>query len=233
MQSSKNSHGCKKTAMRAIILAAGQGNVMDGMIKCLIRHPLDGKTILEHAIAAFAGMRITVVVGYRAVEIIQTFPQLDYVFNEEWAVTNSAYSLGLALDDTPCFVASGDLLFTNSLVRTMGQGPDNLALSSPRENRGLTAINCVCSKNVLRETYMGPLRAPDHDELIGLYKISSPLLLRRWKELSLQHSNLFNGQTLPASEKNAPIHRMRLPEEEPFHEINTVADYLRLFGRRV
>lgn len=214
--------------MRAIILAAGQDIVLDGMIKCLIRHPIDGKTILEHAAFAFEGMEVTVVVGYRAIEIIQMFPRFTYVFNEEWAVTNSAYSLGLALDQNPCFVASGDLLFEHSLIAAMEAGPANLALTSARENRGLTAINSICRKERLIETYMGPLRDPDHDELLGVYKISDPQLLRRWTTDCLQHSNLFNGQTLPVGESGTPIHRIRLSEKDFFHEINTVADYLRL-----
>lgn len=213
--------------MRAIILAAGQGNVLDGMIKCLIRHPVDDKSILEHALRAFDGMRVTVVVGYRAIEIIQSFPWLDYVVNDEWAVTNSAYSLGLALNDEPCFVASGDLIFGAGLVRAMLEAGPDLALTSPRENRGLTAINCVDDNGRISEAYMGPLRSAAHDELLGLYKISSPSLLRQWKKRSLRHGNLFNGQTLPTGE-SSPIIAMRIPPDEKLFEINTVADYLRL-----
>lgn len=213
--------------MRAIILAAGRGNVLDGMIKCLIRHPADGRTILEHLEAAFLGMKITVVVGYRALEIIQSFPHLDYVINEDWAVTNSAYSLGLALNDEPCFVSSGDLLFNPSLVQSMLKAPEDIALTSSRENRCLTAINCIQQNNEIIETYMGPLKAQEHEELVGIYKISSKNILDRWKQDSIKHCNLFNGQTLPVSTKEK-IHGFQLPGNEKVHEINTVADYLRL-----
>lgn len=213
--------------MRAIILAAGQGVVLDGMIKCLIRHPSDGRPLLEHALDAFAGLQVTVVVGYRAVEIMQSYPRLHYVFNEEWAVTNSAYSLALALDSEPCLVVSGDIFFRHSLVRHLLASPEDAALTSSRENRGLTAIHSIEEGGRLMQTYMGPLRSPEHDELLGLYKCSDPGLLRRWKEDSLHHGNLFNGQTLPVGGEGAPVRRMRLPEGELFHEINTVSDYMR------
>ena len=75
---------------RAIILAAGRGHQLDGVNKVLIRHPKTGRTILDHAIEAFAGKNVTVVVGFRAIQIMELYPQLDYVLNPEWAVTGNA-----------------------------------------------------------------------------------------------------------------------------------------------
>ena len=43
---------------QAIVLAAGRGNQVDGIAKSLIRHPVTGKTILQHAIEAFAGKKV-------------------------------------------------------------------------------------------------------------------------------------------------------------------------------
>lgn len=57
---------------QAIILAAGRGHQVDGMAKVLIRHPATGKSILEHAIEAFAGKRIVVVVGFRAIHVMES-----------------------------------------------------------------------------------------------------------------------------------------------------------------
>jgi len=83
--------------MRAIILAAGEGFLLDGMVKCLVRAPHDGRPLLERMIDGFARHQITVVVGYRAVDVMQQYPDLDYVYNADWATTNNSYSLGLAL----------------------------------------------------------------------------------------------------------------------------------------
>src|SRR6188474_1009762 len=96
---------------QAIILAAGRGHQVDGMAKVLIRHPTTGRTILEHAVSAFAGKRIVVVVGFRAIQIMESAPGLDYVVNHDWSLTNNAMSLGLALTDEPTYVVSGDIFF--------------------------------------------------------------------------------------------------------------------------
>jgi choline kinase len=61
---------------QAIILAAGRGHQVDGMAKVLIRHPATGKSILEHAVEAFAGKRVIVVVGFRAVHVMESAPRV-------------------------------------------------------------------------------------------------------------------------------------------------------------
>jgi len=60
------------------------GFLLDGMVKCLIKAPHDSRPLLARAIEAFAGHRITVVVGYRAVAVMETYPDLDYVYNPDW-----------------------------------------------------------------------------------------------------------------------------------------------------
>src|SRR4051812_20177232 len=129
--------------MRVIILAAGQGFMLDGMVKCLVRAPHDGRPLLEKAVEAFSGQRITVVVGFRAVAIMEAFPELDYVYNADWATTNNAHSLGLALNDEPSYVLSSDLVFEPELVRELDQGSPDLVLTERRENRILTSVNCA------------------------------------------------------------------------------------------
>src|ERR1700733_10391945 len=84
-----------------IILAAGKSLQLDGISKALIRHPATGKTVLDYAVEAFAGKRITVVVGFRAIHIMQNYPRLRFVHNPDWALTNNAMSLGLALGNLP------------------------------------------------------------------------------------------------------------------------------------
>jgi hypothetical protein len=146
--------------MRVIILAAGQAFLLDGMVKCLVRSPHDGRPLLAHAIEAFAGHRLTVVVGYRAVAVMEAYPDLDYVYNPDWATTNNSYSLGLALDDEPCYVMSGDLVFGPPLVRELDAAGPDLVLTERRENRIQSSVNCVVAHGAVRECYVGPLRDP-------------------------------------------------------------------------
>jgi choline kinase len=217
---------------QAIILAAGRGNQVDGMAKVLIRHPLTGRSILDHAVEAFAGKQIVVVVGFRAIQIMESRPDLDYVINHEWSLTNNAMSLGLALGLEPTYVVSGDIFFDRALIARLDSLGPNLALTEARENRMLTAVHCILRDDQsIAETYQGPVRDVAHPEAIGLFKISCPVILRRWKRLCIAHGNLFVGQTLPCNE--TPV--LSAPRSEfGFHEINTPADYLRLIdlGRR-
>lgn len=214
---------------RAIILAAGQSLQLDGVNKVLIRHPRTGKSILEHAMKAFSGKRITVVVGFRAIQIMELFPQLDYVINPDWALTNNAMSLGLALTDEPAYVVSGDILFDRSLIEELDRAAADLALTENRENRSLTAINCVLDDgNAVQETYQGPIRDMRHPEAIGLFKISSAAVLREWRQRSVRHGNLFVGQTLPTHLAAITAHAVG---RHAFDEINTAADYWRLVQR--
>jgi choline kinase len=127
--------------MRAIILAAGEGFLLDGMVKCLVRAPHDGRPLLERMMGGFAQHQITVVVGYRAVDVMQRYPDLDYVYNADWATTNNSYSLGLALSDEPCYVLSSDLVFESELVDELDAAAPNLVLTQHRENRIPTSVS--------------------------------------------------------------------------------------------
>lgn len=216
--------------MRLIILAAGQSLSLDGMVKSLLVNPLTGCSFMEHACNAFSSCEITIVVGHRAIEIMQAFPDLHYVYNSDWAVTNNAYSLGLALDDKPCIVISGDLLFSKKLNEQIINAPANSLLVSGRENRIPTEINCVVKNGMVVETYMGPLRSPADPASIGVFKISSPELLQKWKERCLKHGNLFAGQTLPLETSLEPVVALPLDEGAAVYEVNTVLDYMRLLA---
>jgi choline kinase len=214
---------------QAIILAAGRGNQLDGMSKVLIKHPRTGLSILAHAVNALAGKRVIVVVGFRAVQVMESAPQLEYVVNHDWSLTNNAMSLGLALNDEPTYVVSGDIFFERELIQRLDTEGPNLVLSDARENRTLAAVHCVLREDrSIAETYQGPIRDANHPEAIGLFKISDPELLRRWKRRCIAHGNLFVGQTLPCD--GAPILATPRGEAE-FHEINTPTDYLRLKER--
>jgi choline kinase len=215
---------------RVIILAAGKSLQLDGISKILIRHPADGRTILDWAIEAFAGKRITVVVGFRAIQIMQAYPDLDYIHNPEWALTNNAMSLGLALTEEPAYVVSGDIFIERRLIERLDRDVPDLVLTSRREKRSLSAVHCVLDDaGRVIEPYQGPVRDMAHPESVGLFKVSSPEVLRQWRRRCIEHSNLFAGQLLPCSPpcvQSVPL------EDELFFEVNTPTDYMELIRSR-
>jgi choline kinase len=212
--------------MHVIILAAGQGFLLDGMVKCLIKAPHDGRPLLGRMVEGFSAHEITVVVGYRAVDVMQQYPDLNYVYNPDWATTNNSYSLGLALTEEPAYVLSSDLVFEPALINELDAAAENLVLTQKCENRHPGSVNCALDGSRVREFYVGPLRSPTDPEAMGVYKISDRDLLRQWKRNCLKHSNLFVGQNLPLTENLPPIHAHDVAAQL-FYEINSPSDYLR------
>jgi choline kinase len=214
---------------KVIILAAGRGNQADGLAKALIQHPCTGRSILDHAVDAFAGKKIVTVVGFRAIQIMETHPEIHYVINNEWSISNNAMSLALALDDEPCYVVSGDIFFEKSLIDRLDKLPPNLILTENRENRPLTAIHCTLRQDgTVGSTYQGPIQNNADPEAIGLFKLQDLETLHQWKRLCAKHGNLFVGQLLPCN--YVPIIAVD-KGDATFDEINTPSDYLNLIER--
>jgi len=215
--------------LRVIVLAAGQGFQLDGFNKLLIKDPRDGRTIMEKLEENFAGMSLTVVVGYRAIAVMHRYPHLDYVHNADWAVTNNAYSLALALDESPTYVVSCDLLFEPGLIERLQNGPDNAVLTQKRDSRTLSALNCDCEDDgTVRSIYQGPLRDAGDPEAIGVYKLSDRALLKEWRRRCFEYTNLFAGQNLPLD--GASVHSIDVGGDR-FEEVNTPDDYIRLLKK--
>ncbi len=216
--------------MRAIILAAGQGFKLDGCNKLLLKDPKSGERIIDQYLRFFNHMDITVVVGYKAIEVVQIHPNLNYVYNSNWQITNNSYSLSLALDENPCFVLSGDLFLDENLIDAMADGAPNCLLTEKRENRELNSLNCILNEHQeIKELYQGPRRHKEDPEAMGIYKICNRDILRIWKKNCLEHPNLFCGQNLrfdisPIS--SFDIGSLRLDE------VNTVLDYLRIINNK-
>jgi len=216
--------------MRVIILAAGQGFKLDGFNKLLIKHPETGKRIIDTYIEAFHGKDITVVTGYRAINIMHNYPKLNYIHNPDWAVTNNSYSLALALDDSPCYVISDDLIITSDLIKMLDNAPQDCVLTEVRENRTLTAVNCVVNHDdkTIKNIYQGSLREQIDPEAIGIYKISDADVLRSWKRNCVEHGNLFAGQNLPLN-IGKQIYSCDIGACS-LSEVNTPMDYIRLIS---
>lgn len=221
------------TDLRAIVLAAGEGLSLDGFNKALIRHPKTGERILDqyvrHLSALRPGIDITVVVGFRAIELLHRWPALRFVHNANWRLTGNAYSLGLALDERPALVLSADFFLEQDVLARVIEAPADAVLCAQRGNRTLSATNLqVRDDGSIAAVYQGAVRSDRDPEAPGIFKMSTPGLLRAWKRRCLEHPNLFALQNLPLDEGRVfavDLGALRLDE------INTPQDYLNLMER--
>ncbi|HKG23371.1 MAG TPA: phosphocholine cytidylyltransferase family protein, partial [Blastocatellia bacterium] len=114
-------------SMRAIILAAGRGARLNGLIgddpKCLVK--IGGATLIERQIATLRALgldRITVVVGFGADRVREVCGgAVDYVENANFDKTNSLYSLWLTRHQMAdgFIVLNSDVLVHPSLVKDL------------------------------------------------------------------------------------------------------------------
>jgi choline kinase len=215
-------------AERAIVLAAGEGLSLDGFAKALIRHPATGERVLDHYCELLEDLEITVVVGYRAIEVLHTFPDLHYVHNANWRLTGNAYSLGLALDDRPCLVLSADFFMDPAVIGKMQDAADNAVLSTTRGNRTMSATNLVVDgAGRITEVYQGAVKSDRDPEAPGIFKICDRELLRAWKRACLDAPSMFALRCLPLE---PAIMAVPLGDLE-LSEINTPLDYIALMER--
>ena len=169
------------------------------------------------------------VVGYRAINIMHQCPKLHYIYNDKWSVTNNSYSLGLALNDEPCYVASSDLFIDKEIFKILDKAEPDCVLTENREDRILTSLNCSLEGRRITEIYQGEVRSHQDPESVGVYKVTDRTLLRLWKRNCLRHTNLFAGENLPLKEE-APIYSVDVGPYSLEH-INTPLDYIKLINK--
>ena len=94
------------------------------------------------------------------------YPYLDYIYNSEWAVSNSSYSLSLALNQDPCFVINGDFFIEPELISAMQNSDPDIIATLPRESRASNALNVSLDENNVIDIYQGKLKeAPDPEAI--------------------------------------------------------------------
>jgi choline kinase len=115
--------------IQTVILAAGMGSRLGRVLPKSLTVLSDGRSIMqqqhENIRAAFGGdARITTVVGYRAEDIVERFPDANYVYNERYDQTNTSKSLLRALTATGrggVLWMNGDVVFDPRILdRAMG-----------------------------------------------------------------------------------------------------------------
>ncbi|UYN84801.1 MAG: phosphocholine cytidylyltransferase family protein [Microcella sp.] len=116
--------------IQVVILAAGMGSRLGRELPKPLTELGDGRTIMQQQhdnIAAAFGtdVTITTVVGYKLEHIIDAFPDVDYVYNEQYDQTNTSKSLLRAMKATGksgVLWMNGDVVFDPQvLVRVAGR----------------------------------------------------------------------------------------------------------------
>ena len=124
--------------MKAIILAAGEGNRLRPLTKdipkCLVE--LFGKSILEWQLNTFRRCGITdicVIRGYKKEKI--NFPNLKYYFNEKFNSTNMLESLFCAKNEfkDSIIISYGDIIFQKSVLQKLIASNDNFSIIVDKE----------------------------------------------------------------------------------------------------
>lgn len=213
---------------RLIILAAGQGFKLDGFNKLLIKDPRTNEILLKRYKNLFNDYEITIVTGYKAIEIMSEDPNLNYVHNNQWRITGNSYSLSLALDERPCVVISSDFIFDKNMVEFIENAPENSVFVKHLENKGINTVRCKVKNSIVQSMYMGEQKDYYHPEAIGIFKISDPKILKEWKKNCSINKNVFAGINLPV--ENNKIFAVDKGDRF-FHEINTHLDYLNLIKK--
>ena len=102
---------------QVVILAAGMGSRLGRSLPKPLTELSDGRTIMQQQMENIrftfgADAHITVVVGYKLEHIIEAFPDVNFVYNEQYDTTNTSKSLMRALRAS----STGGVLWMNGDV---------------------------------------------------------------------------------------------------------------------
>ena len=108
--------------MKAVILAAGIGSRLGLSVPKALAKLTNDETILDYQVKKlskfFPNENIYVVVGYKKEQIMKSHPELNYVYNEAYAETNTGKSLLEALSkiDDDVLWLNGDVVFDERII---------------------------------------------------------------------------------------------------------------------
>jgi choline kinase len=185
--------------MKAVVLCAGRGGRLYPLTKdrpkCLLQ--FGEKTVLECCLENLksAGIQdVVLVTGYKkeSVEALvkeKRYQGVSFVLNEQYAITNTAYSLNLALKkmDSDFILVNGDVLFDRAILEGL--------LNHPVENCiAVDADIALDAEEIKVKAADGRVERIGKDvdpgqslgEAIGLYKVSRGLI----QELALIYDDL-------------------------------------------
>ena len=216
--------------MRTIILAAGQGYKLGNFNKLLLKDPATGLTTLDLYQEIFSDTEICIVVGYKAVHIMNSYPKYKYIYNPDWHITKDSYSLGLALSEEPCYIIHSDLIISENIRKKMDFFDSDCAVTMNRDDRTSSSLNCGIAGKNINTIYQGELINSNDPELIGIYKIINSNSLKILRVNCLKHKNLFIGQNISLN-KDTPLAEVNVGNKE-ITIIKTPLDFMNFIENR-
>jgi len=108
--------------MKAVILAAGRGTRLGLDLPKAMVAVDDRRAIIDYQVENLEPFipaeNILVVVGFKKELIVARHPELNYTFNERFAITNTSKSLlrGLSLMDEDVLWLNGDVIFDRAII---------------------------------------------------------------------------------------------------------------------
>lgn len=174
------------TPPRAILLAAGSAQrlrpLTDRLPKCLLE--VGGRSIVSRAASLLAShgvTRFTVVDGFEGdrlrTALTSEFPAEWFEFrrNQEYATTNNASSLRLALAglDEPILLLDADVVFDGAILHLVLNSPRNNVMAvRTRGTLGDEEMKVVCDRNGRILEVGKVLSGPAGGESIGIARFS-------------------------------------------------------------
>lgn len=214
--------------MKLIILAAGDSYELDGFNKLTIKHPKYNMSIIDIYQKMFNVDHIQVVVGFRAMNIMNDYPDFDYILNNKWQTTGSAYSLSLALDKNPSYIISSDFILNPQLDNIFNSDKQDVVYVKKSESKRLTSLKCKVNNDIIENIYRGKSKNMNDYEILGIFKITDPDILYNWKIKSINNPTMYAGETLIMDNFNLSY---EILDEDIITEINTPLDYINFLNR--
>ena len=214
--------------MKLIILAAGDSYELDGFNKLTIKHPKYNMSIIDIYQKIFNVKHIQVVVGFRAMNIMNDYPDFDYILNNKWQTTGSAYSLSLALDKNPSYIISSDFILNPQLDNIFNSDKQDIVYVKKSESKRLTSLKCKVNNDIIENIYRGKSKNMNDYEILGIFKITDPDILYNWKIKCINNPTMYAGETLIMDNFNLSY---EILDEDIITEINTPLDYINFLNK--
>ena len=209
--------------MDLIILSAGMSNEVDGFPKLKLKYLNDSSNILDKYLNISKKLNPKIIIGYNALSIVNSYPNLKYTLNNDWMNTGSAGSLAIGLANKPVLILPCDLFLSNRVLNFISENLNgDYIISLNKENKKKNSLSVETDNGIVKRVYRGKSKTQD-TELTNIYVINNLSILSEWKKRCSLNKEGYAGEFLPYDMFD--IKNVIFKETE-IYEINTVHDYL-------
>jgi hypothetical protein len=215
---------------KTLVLSAGRGLSMDGIHKLKLTVPGSSETIKERIIRQFHGA-LSIVVGYRAAELISEWPEQNFIYNHRWFETGSATSAALGLRSMAevgvVTIMPSDLIFSDEMAKMINKEVGNTIFLCNTENRSKASVSVQLRKGKIVGHYRGAKRDGRDLEAIGVVKLLNTESVQAVVNKCESDGSLYFVEAFIDSDLE--LKAIELPFD--YSEINSVEDYYQLWKK--